>query len=91
MNPVRMRVLIEGRLQGTNFRYYAQQQAQRLGIGGFVRTLSDGRIEIDMQGDNASVDQMLAWCHAEPHSSHIRTILYRYDDPLERTTDFSVR
>ena len=91
MKPMRMRILIEGRLQGSNFRYHTHQQAQKLGVTGFVRTLSDGRIEIDIQGEKQKVEQMLTWCQAEPHSSLIRTILYRYDEPAERASGFSVR
>jgi acylphosphatase len=91
MKPVRMRILIEGRLQGINFRYNTQRQAQKLELGGFVRTLSDGRIEIDVQGDEQKVEQLLAWCQAEPQSSHIKTIMFRYDEPAEYTSDFVVR
>ena len=58
----RVRILIEGRLQGANFRYHTQQQAQKLGLVGFVRNLSDGRIEIDAQGNDEDVEKMLAWC-----------------------------
>jgi len=90
-NPVRMRVLIEGQLQGVNFRLHTQEQADRLDISGFVRVLSDGRIEIDMQGTDDNVNQMLAWCQEEPHSSLIRTIMYRYDDPIERRSGFTIR
>jgi acylphosphatase len=91
MKPMRMRILIEGKLQGSNFRYHTQQQAQQLGVSGFVRILSDGRIEIDIQGNKEQLDQMLAWCQQEPHNSNIKTILYRYDEPTERATDFVVR
>jgi acylphosphatase len=86
------RVLIEGRLQGVNFRYQAQKQGQKLGLVGFVRHLSDGRIEIEMQGEKEQVDKMLEWCQQEPHSSQIRSILFRYDEEPSRSyTDFSVR
>lgn len=91
MKQVRMRILIEGRLQGMNFRYHTQQQAKKLGVTGFIRTLSDGRIEIEAQGDEDQVTKMLAWCQQEPQSAHIKTILYRYDEPTERYSDFIVR
>ncbi|MEW5961463.1 MAG: acylphosphatase [Chloroflexota bacterium] len=91
MKLARMRILIEGRLQGANFRYNTQRQARKLELGGFVRTLSDGRIEIEVQGDEPQVAQMLAWCQNEPQSSYIRTIMYRYDEPTEYTPDFVVR
>ena len=91
MKQVRMRILIEGRLQGMNFRYHTQQQAQKLGVVGFVRTLSDGRIEIDMEGSENKIEQLLAWCQEEPHGSQIKTILFRYDEPTSHHSDFVVR
>ena len=91
MEKVRIRILIEGRVQGMNFRYHTQQQATKLGLVGFVRHLSDGRIEIQVQGEEDKVDQMLDWCQAEPHGKHIKSILFRHDEPVERYTDFTVR
>jgi acylphosphatase len=88
---VRARILIEGRLQAMNFRYHTQQQARKLGLTGFVRTLSDGRIEIEAQGNEDNVEQLLGWCQEEPQSSQIKSILYRYDEPYERYSDFNVR
>lgn len=91
MKEARMRILIEGRLQGMNFRYHTQQQAKKLGVTGFIRTLSDGRIEIEIEGGEKQVKAMLDWCQNEPQSSQIKTILYRYDEPTERYSDFTVR
>lgn len=91
MDQVKMRILIEGRLQGMNFRYHTQQQAQKLGVTGFIRTLSDGRIEIVVQGEEDQVAKMLEWCQQEPQSSQIKTILYRYDEQTEQFSDFVVR
>lgn len=87
----RIRILIEGRLQGVNFRYHTQQQAQKLALAGFVRNLSDGRIEIDAQGEDEMVEKMLAWCQQGPQSSQIKSILFRYDEPSENASDFVVR
>ncbi len=91
MKRMRVRILIEGRLQGRNFRYNAQKHANKLGLVGFVRSLSDGRIEIEAQGGQVEVERMLAWCQEEPHGSQIRSILFRYDEPTTRYSDFSVR
>lgn len=91
MKQVRVRILIEGRLQAMNFRFNAQRQANKLGLVGFVRNLTDGRIEIEAQGEENNVKKMLDWCQEEPHSSQIRSILFRYDEPANRYSDFSVR
>jgi len=91
MNTVRARILIEGRLQGMNFRYETQTQATRLGLAGFVRSLSDGRIEIQAQGDKDNVESLLDWCQQEPHGSSIKSILFRYDEPNKNYTEFMLR
>ena len=87
MKRVLARILIEGRLHGINFRFQTQQQATRLGLTGFVRNLSDGRIEIEAQGDQDKVEQLLAWCEQD----NIKTILFRYDEPTKGYTDFMMR
>ena len=91
MKQVRVRILIEGRLQGANFRLNAQKAAEQLGLVGFVRHLSDGRIEIEAQGAQDKVEEILDWCQEEPHGSQIKSILFRYDEPVNRYNDFNVR
>jgi len=41
----------EGTVQGVGFRYFVYQNAQRLGLTGFVRNLDNGRVEIEVQGE----------------------------------------
>jgi len=40
------RYFISGIVQGVGFRYFAQRAAARLGITGYTRNLSDGRVEV---------------------------------------------
>jgi acylphosphatase len=40
------RFFISGFVQGVGFRYFAQRAAARLGISGYTRNLSDGRVEV---------------------------------------------
>jgi len=42
--------LISGRVQGVGFRYFAEHSARARGIAGWVRNLSDGRVEVFAQG-----------------------------------------
>jgi acylphosphatase len=58
---------------------------------GFVRTLSDGRIEIEAQGEADKIEGLLAWCQEEPHGSQIKNILYRHEEPVSHYKEFSVR
>jgi acylphosphatase len=53
------RVLYSGRVQGVGFRYTARQIAQGHAVTGFVRNLSDGRVELVAEGPPAVLDQLL--------------------------------
>ena len=40
------RYVVAGRVQGVGYRYFVLREAERLGVAGFTRNLSDGRVEV---------------------------------------------
>lgn len=59
---VRARVVFEGLVQGVFFRANAKRCADKLGLSGWVRNLSDGRVEAVFEGDEALVREAIDWC-----------------------------
>ena len=55
---VARRYLISGRVQGVGFRYYAKDVADREGVSGWVRNLSDGRVEALVEGEEEAVTRV---------------------------------
>ncbi|MFY4728789.1 acylphosphatase, partial [Nitrospira sp. BLG_2] len=51
--PVRVHILVTGRVQAVGFRAFAAQTATRLDLVGGVRNLEDGRVELDVEGKKA--------------------------------------
>ena len=47
---VARRLLINGRVQGVGFRFFAEAQAAVDGVHGYVRNLPDGRVEAGARG-----------------------------------------
>ncbi|HSP76245.1 MAG TPA: acylphosphatase [Cryobacterium sp.] len=71
---VRKQAVVRGIVQGVGFRYYAQAEARRLGLAGFVRNRTDGTVEVELEGDAASVWAMLAWLQHGPPSARVEAV-----------------
>jgi acylphosphatase len=63
MQKRRVHVWIKGRVQGVFFRAYTRDAAVKEGVTGWVRNLSDGRVEAVFEGDSDKVERIVAWCH----------------------------
>lgn len=69
-----VRVLIEGRVQGVWYRGWAQDEAGRRGLDGWVRNRRDGSVEAVFSGDEAMVDAMIQACRAGPPAAHVTRV-----------------
>ena len=52
------RFYVSGRVQGVGFRFFAERTASRLGVGGYVRNLFDGRVEVYAIGSAEQMDAL---------------------------------
>ncbi len=86
----RVHLIVSGRVQGVFFRAETQSQALRLNLKGWVRNMSDGRVEILIEGDEADVDRMMAWCHKGPRLARVEKVDY-HDEPFRGVfADFDI-
>jgi acylphosphatase len=70
----RARVLVEGRVQGVGYRYFAARAARELGVRGWVRNLADGRVEAYAAGRSAAVEAFVARLREGPPQGHVDRI-----------------
>ena len=47
-----------GRVQGVGFRMYVRENASRLGLKGWVMNMSDGTVDMEVQGPSDQVDKL---------------------------------
>lgn len=69
-----VRWLVQGRVQGVGFRWFALRQAESLGITGWVRNLPDGRVEVAAQGLQHTLDQMEEALRRGPSFSRVESV-----------------
>lgn len=91
MGKSRAHAVISGRVQGVSFRYYAYHEALKLGLKGWVRNLSDGRVEALFEGDTEAIERVLAWCNLGPPGARVDEVQVDWQDPSEKLEAFNVR
>jgi acylphosphatase len=83
-------VRVTGRVQGVSFRAYAEQQADRLGIAGWVRNEPDGSVVLHLEGSPAAVAAMVDWCRRGPRLARVADVAVR-DGADEGVQSFRVK
>jgi acylphosphatase len=89
MSGSSLHVLVSGRVQGVAFRYYAQDRAVELGLTGWVRNLSDGRVELRIQGAADALESMTDWLHRGPPAARVRSVVVS-EHPAEGFQGFQI-
>jgi acylphosphatase len=88
---VARKILISGRVQGIGFRVFAEAQAAVEGLHGYVRNLPDGRVEIQAEGDQDSVDRLEAALRRGPAGARVENVHVEPLPPSYRATGFFIR
>ena len=77
-------------MQGVAFRFRTQSQAESLGLKGWVRNLSDGRVEALFEGDDQEVSAMVSWCRKGPSMAHVTDVEISDEAYKGDFTDFRI-
>ena len=79
-------VRVTGRVQGVFFRAWTREQAQSLGLSGWVRNCPDGSVAAHLTGEEVAVEQMIERLHSGPPSAAVEEV-----DVVEAAPDESGR
>ena len=64
-------ISIYGQVQGVGFRAWIKEEADKLKVFGWVRNASDGSVELFLQGDESSVNHLLALTWEGPNQAEV--------------------
>ena len=74
MEQQRVRLLVSGKVQGVFFRQALKVVAKKNNVSGWVRNLKDKRVEVLLEGDNKSINSVIAWARIGPANSRVDDI-----------------
>lgn len=89
--PRQLRIRVHGRVQGVYYRASCRDEAQRLGLTGWVRNEPDGSVSVLAEGDETALQSLLQWCKQGPPSARVDRVDETWDEPGGEYSTFDVR
>ena len=83
-------VRVSGRVQGVFFRVWTKEQADALGVGGWVRNCPDGSVEAHVEGDADAVERMIDAMRKGPGGANVERVEVVDASPRQADT-FAIR
>ena len=82
----RVHVFVTGSVQGVGFRQAVYEKANELGVTGWVKNLSDGRIEAVLEGPRDEVYRVVGLCRAGPKGARVAGVQVDREPPKNEKT-----
>jgi len=87
---IRVHLWVSGRVQGVFFRATTSDEARSRGLTGWVRNAPDGRVEAEVQGTRAAVDELVDECRAGPGMATVEDVEVDNIDVVDGEERFEV-
>ncbi len=87
----RFHALIDGRVQGIGFRFFAQDAGNALGITGWVRNRFDGQVEVVAEGERTQLEGFLEQLRRGPRGAYITQLDVEWETASGEFAQFDVR
>jgi len=68
------KIRIEGKVQAVWFRVSTKDEADCIGVNGFVRNEPDGSVYVEVEGERDKLDEFVRWCHIGSEQSEVVTV-----------------
>lgn len=89
-STVRRRLVVHGRVQGVFFRASCQEEASARSVAGSADNLDDGSVEVVLEGEQAAVEDMVAWARTGPEHAEVTGVDVHEEQP-RGLSGFTVR
>ena len=83
-------VIVSGDVQGVGYRAFTQLVAKELGLSGWVRNLYDGRVQVEVEGPRAKVEELLARLQRGPSLAEVTDVSVTWKTPTGSVQGFTI-
>jgi acylphosphatase len=87
----RVHIFVSGRVQRVFFRDSTRRKAKELGLLGWVRNLSDGRVEIVAEGEKDDLEKLVQWAKKGSFLARVDKIEIKWKEYKGEFKDFEIK
>jgi acylphosphatase len=87
----RAHVFVSGTVQGVFFRSATKHYADRYYVKGWIRNLSDGRVEAVFEGAKEAVQELIEFCKHGPSSARVTNVDFSWENYTGEFKSFKLR
>lgn len=69
-----LRCVVTGHVQGVFYRASARHEAERRGVSGYARNLTNGSVEVLACGEKGAVEALCAWLAKGPSQANVTNV-----------------
>ncbi len=86
----RLHAIVHGRVQGVSFRFYTRDEADALGLTGWVANRDDGSVEVTAEGPRSALDRLVEWLHRGPPAARVTAVQVDFLPPTHQFDRFTI-
>jgi acylphosphatase len=90
MSKVRAHLIISGRVQGVYFRAETRDQAEALGLTGWVRNKPDRSVEVVVEGSREDIEKLISWCRQGPPAAEVSGVSVAWENYTGEFVKFKI-
>jgi acylphosphatase len=88
---MRKHIIVSGSVQGVGFRYFVCELAMRFNVTGWVQNCDDGTVEIEAQGSELAIDNLVERLKVGSRFSHVENVVYNSIEDIKDEKKFRYR
>jgi acylphosphatase len=91
MDKIGAEILVCGGVQGVYYRAFTETAANELGLTGYCKNLSDGRVLVEVEGDEKVINELIKQLWIGPPRARVTDVQVTMKQPTGKYHAFSIR
>jgi len=87
---IAVHLIVKGKVQGVFYRKSTRRKAKELNLNGWVRNMDNGDVEIEVEGDENTLQEFIEWCAQGPERASVTEII-KENTLVKGFSEFSIK